>query len=171
MGNVYKVVVTGPFNAGKTKFIGTLSDSPIISTERRVSDRFASVKDKTTVAMDYGQVRLDRDLFHLYGTPGQPRFDFMWDILSSDMHAFIVLVDSCDRGTFAQAKRLIRVFRRKGRVPYLVVANKQDGDGVISASAIGKALGLDKQIPVIPCVASRKASVCGVLKELRTLLG
>ena len=106
MGNVYKVVVTGPFNAGKTEFIGTLSDIPIISTERRVSDRFVSVKDETT----------------------------------------------------------------KSRVPYLVVANKQDGDGVISASAIGKA-GLDKQIPVIPCVASRKASVRGVLKELRTLLG
>lgn len=107
MGNVYKVVVTGPFNAGKTEFIGTLSDIPIISTERRVSDRFVSVKDETT----------------------------------------------------------------KSRVTYLVVANKQDGDGVISASAIGQPLGLDKQIPVIPCVASRKASVRGVLKELRTLLG
>nr|HID14454.1 GTP-binding protein [Anaerolineae bacterium] len=170
MGNVYKVVVTGPFNSGKTEFIRTISDIPIVSTERRISDHFASVKDETTVALDYGQVRLGRDLFHLYGTPGQPRFDFMWDILSGEMHAFIVLVDSCDRASFPQARRLIRIFRRKSGVPYLVVANKQDGDNSLSAQAIGRALGLGGKIPVVPCVASEKASVRNVLKELRALV-
>jgi small GTP-binding protein len=168
VGNTYKIVITGPFNVGKTEFIRTISDIPIVSTERRISDDLKATKGETTVAMDYGQVRLGGDLFHLHGTPGQPRFDFMWDILSKEMDAFVVLVDSCDRETLLQAKRLIRVFRRKSRAPYLVVANKQDKDGALSAQKISKALG--GKAPVVPCVAKKKTSVRGVLKELRTLL-
>ena len=170
MGHVYKVLITGPFNAGKTEFTRTISDIPIVTTERRISDHFQSVKDETTVAMDYGQFRLNSDLFHLYGTPGQPRFEFMWDILSKEMHAFIVLVDSRDREGLLQTKRLIRVFRRRGRVPYLVVANKQDVDNALSAEAIGKALGGDERTLVIPCVATDKASVLNVFQELKKLL-
>ena len=170
MGNVYKVVITGPFNAGKTEFVRTVSDIPIVTTERRISDDFKSIKDETTVAMDYGQVRLNSDLFHLYGTPGQPRFDFMWDILSKKMHAFIVLLDSGDREGLLQTKRLIRILRRRGRIPYLVAANKQDMDQALSTEAIGKALGLDEKTLVVPCIATEKASVRNVLEELKTLV-
>jgi len=173
LGNTYKIVVTGPFNVGKTEFIRTISDIPIVSTERRITDYHKATKEETTVAMDYGQVKLEGDLFHLHGTPGQARFDFMWDILSKEMDAFIVLVDSCDRETLLQAKRLIRLFRRfsrKGRVPYLVAANKQDKDGALSVQKISKALGLDGEIPVVPCVAKKKSSVREVLKETRALI-
>jgi signal recognition particle receptor subunit beta len=97
MGNLYKVVVTGPFNVGKTEFVRTVSDIPIVSTEKRITDHLASTKEETTVAMDYGHTRLGDDMFHLYGTPGQPRFDFMWDILSTEMQAYLLLVDSSDR--------------------------------------------------------------------------
>jgi hypothetical protein len=171
MGNVYKVLVTGPFNAGKTVFTRTISDIPIVTTERRITDQFKSVKEQTTVAMDYGQFRLDDNLFHIYGTPGQPRFEFMRDILSREMDAFIVLVDSFDREGLVQAKRLIRSFRRKSRVPYLVAANKQDLANALSAGAVARALELNQNIPVVPCVASDKASVRNVLRELRTLIG
>ncbi len=170
MAKVLKVVITGPFSAGKTEFIRTISDIPIVSTERLISDDLRSIKDETTVAMDYGQVGLDGYTFHLYGTPGQPRFDFMWDILSKEMHALIVMVDSCDRGTFPEARRLIRVFRRKARVPYLVVANKQDGDKALSIQQVGEALKLDGDVPVLPCVATDKTSVRQVLDGLRLIL-
>lgn len=160
-----KVLVTGPFNAGKTEFIRTASDIPIVSTEQPISDGLKSIKDETTVAMDYGQVRLSGDIFHLYGTPGQSRFDFMWDILSQEMHAFILMVDSCDRGTFSEARRLIRVFRRKARVPYIVVANKQDMDKALPLEEIGKALKLESKTPIFPCVAMDKASVLKVLED------
>ncbi len=170
MGNVHKVVITGPFNAGKTEFIRTISDIPIVTTEQRISDEFKSVKDMTTVAMDYGQVRLEDDLFHLYGTPGQPRFDFMWDILVKEMQAFVLLADSSDRESLMQAKRLIRVFHRKDRVPYLVVANKQDLDNALTVEAVAKALGLEKGVDIVPCDATHKSSVRNVLKRLGSLL-
>ena len=173
MSKAYKIVVTGPFNAGKTEFIRSVSIIPIVSTERRISDDLAEVKETTTVAMDYGQVTVGDRLFHLYGTPGQERFDFMWDILSAEMDAFIVLVDSCDGGTLVDAKPLIRTFRRMGRkrkTPYLVAANKQDKEGAWPVERVKKALGLKDQVPVVPCIAKKKVSVRKVLEELKTLL-
>lgn len=171
---VYKVIVTGPFNVGKTEFIRTISDIPIVSTERRITDSLRSEKEETTVAMDYGQVKLGSDMFHLHGTPGQARFNFMWEILSKEMNAFIVLVDSCNRDTLLDAKRLLRIFHRfcrKNKVPYIVVANKQDKDGAMPVQRVSKALGLDGKIAVVPCVAHKKSSVRDVLEELQRLLG
>jgi len=167
MGNTYKVVVTGPFNVGKTEFVRSISDIPIVSTERRITDQLRATKEETTVAMDYGQVRLGDDMFHLYGTPGQPRFDFMWDILAKEMDAFLVLVDSGDRETFLQAKRLLRIFSGRDRVPCMVVANKQDRDNALPVQKIAKALGLEGKTPVVPCIATDKSSVRKVLEELK----
>jgi hypothetical protein len=169
----YKVVVTGPFNVGKTEFVRTVSDIPIVSTERRITDELQTAKEQTTVAMDYGQVRVSGDLFHLYGTPGQPRFDFMWDILAKEMDAFVMLVDSSDRETFMHAKRLIRVFNRLGRktrLPYIIAANRQDKEGALPVETVRKALRVDKDIPVVPCVAKENTSVRHVMEQLRELL-
>jgi len=173
MGNTYKVVVTGPFNVGKTEFVRSLSDIPIVTTERRITDEHKVEKEETTVAMDYGHVKVEDDLFHLYGTPGQPRFEFMWEILSKEMDAFIVLLDSSSRETFLQTKQLIRAFSRFSRrrkVPYLVVANKQDKEDAVELAKITKALGLAGEVPVLPCVAHDKAQVRQVLDELRKML-
>ena len=78
-----KMVVTGPFNAGKTEFIRSVSEIDVVSTERKISSEAERVKETTTVAMDFGRITVDDDLvLYLFGTPGQKRFDFMWEILS-----------------------------------------------------------------------------------------
>ncbi len=170
MGETYKVVVTGTFNVGKTEFVRTISDIPIVSTEKRITDDLASTKEETTVAMDYGHVRIGDDLFHLYGTPGQPRFDFMWDILAKEMHAFILLVDSSTPEGLLSAKQLIRIFNHKSDVPFMVVANKRDKHGILSIEEISRRLGLEDGPPVLSCVAIDKTSVHSVLEKLQHLL-
>ncbi|HDD24157.1 MAG TPA: GTP-binding protein [Chloroflexi bacterium] len=170
MGNIYKVVITGPFGVGKTEFVRSISDIPIVMTEKRITNELAAVKEETTVAMDYGQVRIGDDLFHLYGTPGQPRFEFMWDILAKEMDGFVLLVDSCDLNSFMQARQLLRVFQRKTDVPYLIAANKQDQLTAMSLEEIRKRLGLTPEIPVISCIAIDKASVRNVMEELQAIL-
>ena len=77
-----KIIFTGPVGAGKTTAISSISDVEPFCTEQTATDETKSRKDLTTVAMDYGMLKLNcGELIHLYGTPGQSRFDFMWDIL------------------------------------------------------------------------------------------
>jgi len=169
----YKIVVTGPFNAGKTAFIRTISDIDMVTTERRISDAqiATTVKSETTVAMDYGQKRLGDTLLHLYGTPGQARFEFMWSILAKEMDAFVLLVDSTDRASLMDAKQVIRQFRKQAKVPYVVAANKQDHAVALPPSDIQRLLSLSDNVAVLPCVAQNKASVLKVLERVRQLLG
>lgn len=90
-----KIVFTGPVGAGKTTAISTLSDSTIVSTNENASDMTKKRKSETTVAMDYGTMSLDgQDKIHLYGTPGQERFNFMWDILTNNGLGLILLLDN-----------------------------------------------------------------------------
>ena len=122
-----KMVVTGPFNAGKTEFIQAVSEINVVSTERKISSEAERVKQTTTVAMDFGRITVDEDLvLYLFGTPGQKRFDFMWEILSEGMLGFIVMVDSTRPETFREARSILETFRAYAPTPYVVAANKQD---------------------------------------------
>jgi small GTP-binding protein len=168
--SAYKIVVTGPFNSGKTVFIKTISDIPVVSTEKRITTEDKGIKAETTVAMDYGRVQLDGDTLYLYGTPGQTRFDFMWEILSSEMHGFIVLVDSTDAPSFPDAAELINQFSSFVTVPHLVVANKTDLEGAARLSEVRRGTKAGSDVTVMPCVATQKSSVRQVLLQMVQLL-
>jgi uncharacterized protein len=166
----YKVVVTGPFNSGKTEFVKTASDIPVILTEKNITTEDRGIKAQTTVAMDFGRVTLGDDLIHLFGTPGQTRFQFMWEILASEMNAFIVLVDSTDKPSFPDAAELIRQFSSFVDVPHLVVANKRDLPGAATLDDIraGTHIGSDARVPL--CSANDRDSVMSVLRDVLALL-
>ena len=90
-----KIIFTGPVGAGKTTAIQSMSDIPIISTNESASDMTKQRKSNTTVAMDYGQIKIgDKERIHLYGTPGQERFSFMWEILSKGALGLVLLLDN-----------------------------------------------------------------------------
>ncbi len=90
-----KVVFTGPVAVGKSTAIACISDIPPISTDVDATDETLLRKDRTTVAMDYGFMMLeDGQYVHLYGTPGQERFNFMWDILVEGGMGLVVLIDA-----------------------------------------------------------------------------
>jgi len=162
-----KMVVTGPFSAGKTEFIGSVSEIPVVSTEKRISSSAEKVKETTTVAMDFGRITVDDDLvLYLFGTPGQRRFDFMWEILSEGMLGFVVLVDSTKPETFREAKRILGTFSNYAETPYVVAANKQDHEDAWEPEDLRIILRLDPNVKVLPCVALNKESVKTVLLEL-----
>lgn len=93
--NQYKIVFAGPVGAGKTTAINAISDIPTINTDEIATDDASLKKVSTTVGMDYGLVKLpDGGALHLYGTPGQERFDFMWDILVSKGDGLVLLLDN-----------------------------------------------------------------------------
>jgi hypothetical protein len=162
-----KMVITGPFNAGKTEFISSVSEIDVDSTERKITDETSNVKQETTVAMDFGRITVDDDLvLYLFGTPGQKRFDFMWEILSEGMLGFVVLVDSVRPETFREARRILDIFRSYANTPYVVAANKQDMDDAWSPEDLRIALKVRPDVKLLPCVAIEKESVKDVLLEL-----
>ena len=90
-----KIIFTGPVGVGKTTAIAAISDDPPIQTDASASDMTLDRKRNTTVAMDYGVIYLDEDTkVHLYGTPGQERFNFMWEILSQGSMGLVLLLDN-----------------------------------------------------------------------------
>jgi small GTP-binding protein len=162
-----KMVITGPFSSGKTQFIRSISEIEVVATERKVSSEAEKIKESTTVAMDFGRITIDKELvLFLFGTPGQRRFDFMWEILSEGMLGFVVMVDSSRPETFREAKSILEIFRAYAPTPYVVAANKQDHPDAWSVDDMRIALRLDPAIKLLPCVATRKESVKTVLLEL-----
>jgi signal recognition particle receptor subunit beta len=162
-----KMVVTGPFNSGKTQFVGSISEIDVVSTERKISSEAEKVKEQTTVAMDFGRITVDDDLIlYLFGTPGQRRFDFMWEILAEGMLGFVVIVDSSRPETFREAKSILETFRAYAPTPYVVAANKQDVQDAWALDDLRIALRLEEGVKLLPCVAKDKESVKNVLLEL-----
>ena len=162
-----KMVVTGPFNSGKTQFIQSVSEIDVVSTERKITAEAEKVKNATTVAMDFGRITVDDSLvLYLFGTPGQRRFDFMWEILSEGMLGFIVMIDSTRPETFREARNILETFRAYAPTPYIVAANKQDIEDAWEVDDIRIALRLNSEVKLLPCVATERETVKNVLLEL-----
>ncbi len=90
----------------------------MLSTERGITDSTRARKAETTVAMDFGRITIDRDLvLYLFGTPGQDRFDFMWEILGEGMLGYVLLVDADREDSVAEAHGILAAFRKMARVP------------------------------------------------------
>lgn len=90
----YKLVFTGSMGAGKTTAIGVISEIPPVRTDVANTEGIVD-KASTTTVLDYGEVTLeDGERLRLYGTPGQSRFDFMWDLLGRGALGVVILIDN-----------------------------------------------------------------------------
>ena len=166
-GQAVKVVVTGPFAAGKTTLIRTISEITVLSTERGITDETRSRKSNTTVAMDFGRITIDRDLvLYLFGTPGQDRFDFMWEILGEGMLGYVLLLDASREASLEEAQSIRNAFRTMARVPLVVALNRAGAIDPELEASVRERLDLDPKTAVLPCDATDKDSVKAVLLAL-----
>ncbi|MGH2746590.1 MAG: GTP-binding protein [Actinomycetota bacterium] len=150
-----KIVITGPFSAGKTTLIKTISEVAIVGTERDVTDESKSIKNRTTVAMDFGRITFGGEVsLFLFGTPGQRRFEVMWEILSEGMIGFILLVHAGDDRSVEEAAHILGTFREYADVPYVVGVthlDEADGDHEEIFTKVRAALETPDGVKVVAC--------------------
>ncbi|MFQ6010490.1 MAG: ATPase domain-containing protein, partial [Candidatus Aenigmatarchaeota archaeon] len=149
-----KILVTGPFHAGKSSFIHA------ISTRAVSVDRLG-----TTVALDHGYIEHSGFSADIFGTPGQEHFDFMLNILGKDAFGIILVVDSTQPASFPRALKMIEQAKSHG-IPFVIAANKQDIKGALSPEGIRKRMKLPENVSIVPCVATKKKGCLDVFESL-----
>lgn len=169
--HTFKILVTGPFAAGKTSLIQSVSQTDVVSTDVVTSGEESDVKAHTTVAMDFGTYQLDEDgvSLLLFGTPGQPRFRFMTNILKGDVDVVAFVIDAEARQTHAAAGVELRSLLSELRVPAVIAVNRCDDQDV--ANRMARSLGALAGEAVVPCQLVDAESGRDVIVEiLLTLL-
>ncbi|GAC1431074.1 MAG: ATP/GTP-binding protein [Chloroflexota bacterium] len=166
-----KVLITGPFNAGKTRFISSASDAPPVLTEEVTVGRERAIKPSTTIALDYGKTTLGDVHVYLFGTPGQERFSFMRELLAQGMDGYVVLADSVDLDALDQVQHVLATFATLSSVPHVVAASKTDVPGALDAEELRELLDLPAAVPLLPCDARERESVHAVLAALLAMPG
>jgi signal recognition particle receptor subunit beta len=154
-GRSFKIVVTGPFSAGKTTLIKSVSDLAVVGTERGVTDHTSAVKQHTTVAMDFGRITFADDFsLYIFGTPGQRRFEVVWEVLSEGMLGFVLLVKWGEADALEEAIHILEIFERYADVPFVVGVTHLDRSDEPPEAVLPRVrttLGVADDIPVLAC--------------------
>jgi len=164
----YKIVVTGPFNAGKTTFVKTLCSRTMGSEAASLDPR----KPTTTVALDFGVLKLDDGTtVKLFGTPGQERFYFMVRSLSIGMDGYVFLVDLSDPDSLPKAKLMYSMLRSEfSEVAHVVAANKHDKVKLNNVDHLRNFLNIPREYPLVPLVAYDYEISLNILKTLVSMV-
>jgi hypothetical protein len=167
-----KIVFTGPMGAGKTTAIRAISDVPPVSTEVANTDQSTVAKATTTVALDYGRLSLeDGATVSLYGTPGQERFSFMWEILCRGAIGVVLLIDGSTATARSDLQSYAHAFRRINPDQPFVIGIGRVGPDEYVLDQYAQALAADGIVaPVFGVDVRRREDVLLLIETLLCVL-
>nr|WP_246351396.1 ATP/GTP-binding protein [Deinobacterium chartae] len=162
-----KLLICGPVGAGKTTFVSTLSEIPVVETDELASEAIG--KEYTTVALDFGRLTLDEQVLHLFGTPGQDRYHFMWDVLAEGALGLVMLVAGDRPADFGNARRILEYVTSRHPIPFVLGVTRQDLEAVWRPAEIALFFGVPAH-QVVGLDATSPTAAVRVLAQLLTFI-
>jgi len=152
-----RILVTGPFNAGKSTVVRALCKDTVSV------DRLG-----TTVAFDYGNIEVMGLEAEVFGTPGQERFDFVFQIFAREVNGILLVIDGTRAEDLVRAKQIRELAGRN--VPTVVLANNADLPGQLSPDEIRSRLDLGAEVPVVRTIATEGQGITEALRLLAEMI-
>jgi uncharacterized protein len=138
-----KIIIAGGAGAGKTTFVGSVSDTHPIMVE---------------ATTDFGRITLNPDLvLYLFGT-SEPQHAAFAGALGA-----VVLVNPL---RIEDAFPTIGYFEKGTDIPFVVAVNMVGGGLVYDIDELREALALDPEVPLMTCDARDPRSAAKVLQNL-----
>lgn len=126
----WAILFMGSVGSGKTQAIQSISDIEVVNTDEEASDEVLLMKSHTTVSMDVGAMQLSgNNRLRLYGAPGQDRFDFMWDILLTQVKGVVLLVNHTSAAPLVELGHYLQAIRERScndRLPLVIGVTHMD---------------------------------------------
>lgn len=128
-----EVTLVGLQNSGKTTLVN------VLATGQFNEDMIP------TVGFNMRKVTKGRVTLKIWDIGGQPRFRSMWERYCRGVNAILFVVDAADGGKLDMARNELRNLLEKPQlasIPVLVLGNKNDLDGALTAEQLVDRLGL-----------------------------
>jgi hypothetical protein len=163
-----KIVVTGPVGSGKTTFVQSLSGGEVVTTDEHATNGLS--KGHTTVALDHGTITVAGQDIALFGTPGQERFDYMWDLLAEGTDGVVLLIPADRPNAVGKAETILDYMMTDRSVPLATAVTRIDLTGTDAVGPISDRLNLNTQ-HVAPIDARDPDACASVLDALLDHVG
>jgi uncharacterized protein len=182
--NQTMIIVTGPYNSGKTQFLSTFNGKDA----EEVNIGFCTREERTDkdgnrqimwddVSEQIAILPLpDAGCLYLLEWRGARRIDKLVNTAGDFIRDWIIVVDASQPQTFREAKSILETFRAYPEfVTPVIAANRPDAPGAWTMEDLRTALRLeelrlmlrmDKLIPLIPCDAADRRSTMDVVAKL-----
>ncbi|MBD2019477.1 ATP/GTP-binding protein [Leptolyngbya sp. FACHB-36] len=170
---IKRLLVAGAVGAGKSTFVRSIGEIGVVDTEEIATDETALIKPTTTVVFDFSRVTLPQYTLHVYGTPGQYRFNFIWEMLIEQAHVLLLLVAAHRPDDFKQTQKIIAFMQKhasksaagQSQLPMMLGITHTDCPDAIAPEEIVSALELSTlvSLPVLTINPLDRISVANAL--------
>jgi uncharacterized protein len=167
---IMNLVITGTVSAGKSTFIRSASEMKVVGSDGNTTGKEAFSIQETSASIDFETLQFDEEMaLHIYGTPSQVRFDFMWEISIERAHAYVLLIAAHRPSEFHYARRILNFMNQRAQIPMIIGITHNDCEGAWRPEDIALALGYHtsaKQPPIVAVNTQDRESVAMALITL-----
>jgi len=161
-----KIVVCGPFQCGKSEYINALDNNAInIST-------IDKNKNKITIGMDIGNIKIDGVKISLFGTPGLLRFKTIRQIIVQGADGIIFIFDGLNSNMDDSAIQILNEIRMiiSREIPIVFCVNKCDDNNCRDIKSVREQNYIPELFPMYLISAKNKINVKDSLMKLISLI-